>query len=164
MMLLNDRTYHKVGGHFVPCIWVIAKALSNINRYGGHVGQYSVAQHCVLVASQLPDDLKLSGLLHDACEAYLGDIISPVKRGLPEYSELEDRYLDVIDKRFNVDTRNPLVRKADLRMLVTEAKSFGADISLDCWPQVKPYNFKVDKLPPHHAEKAFLEMYRRLTA
>ncbi|RYF85792.1 MAG: hypothetical protein EOO03_12755, partial [Chitinophagaceae bacterium] len=58
----------------------IATALSRIPRFGGHTcAFYSVAQHSVLVAALAPDYLKKEALLHDAAEAYLGDVIKPLK-------------------------------------------------------------------------------------
>lgn len=62
----------------------IAHALSRINRFNGYtIGEpWSVAQHSMLVESLLPEhagpELRLAALLHDAHEAYLGDIATPV--------------------------------------------------------------------------------------
>jgi len=66
----------------------IAHALGNQCRFNGHTMDfYSVAQHCVRVADLLdrrgyPLELQLFGLLHDAGEAYLGDITVPVQRAV----------------------------------------------------------------------------------
>lgn len=67
----------------------IAHALSRINRFSGHThGEpYSVAHHSMLVADLLaswgaPPAIVREGLLHDAGEAYYGDVTSPVKRAL----------------------------------------------------------------------------------
>ena len=58
----------------------IASALAKLCRFTGATASfYSVAQHSVVVARFLPDRLKPYGLLHDAHEAYLGDIATPVK-------------------------------------------------------------------------------------
>jgi len=59
----------------------IAHSLSLINRFGGHTPQpYSVAEHSILVASSYddPKDYR-TALLHDASEAYLGDMVGPLK-------------------------------------------------------------------------------------
>ena len=67
----------------------IAHALSRIARFNGHIAgplPWSVASHSLLVESLLPADagpvLRLHALLHDAHEAYLGDVPTPVKRAL----------------------------------------------------------------------------------
>ena len=58
----------------------IAASLAKICRFtGATFSHYSVAQHSILVASILPPQLQAYGLLHDAHEAYLGDIATPVK-------------------------------------------------------------------------------------
>ena len=80
----------------------IAAALSKICRFGGHSSEfYSVAQHSVLVALMVPKRLRAAALLHDASEAYLGDVIKPLKVILgPIYAELEANFQRVIMERF----------------------------------------------------------------
>lgn len=67
----------------------IAPALGRICRFNGHAafGFYSVAQHSVIGARQMyletqDRNLAAAFLLHDAHEAYLGDITTPVKRAV----------------------------------------------------------------------------------
>jgi len=66
------------------CIEDIAHALSMQCRFGGHLPYfYSVAQHSIN-CSFLVDTpcLKLEVLMHDASEAYLLGIPSPIKKGV----------------------------------------------------------------------------------
>jgi hypothetical protein len=68
----------------------IAWSLAHQCRYNGHTKMfYSVATHCILVSKFLPRVLQLDGLLHDASEAYLSDLPSPVKQVMPEYRRIE---------------------------------------------------------------------------
>lgn len=163
MIALHGGTLHEIGKDFTPDIEVIAFALSHINRFTGHVGPYSVAQHCVLTSRAIFDQhFALDALLHDAPEAYIGDVSAPLKHHLPEYRKLEDHYHGVIDRHFKVGTRRPAVREADLRMLVTEAMLFG--LPLGNFPVVAPYHaLTVDAWPPVRARGAFLERFRELT-
>lgn len=112
----------------------IAHALSQINRFCGHaVFPYSVAQHSVLCSLMVEPEFALSALLHDAAEAYVNDLPSPLKHELPEYMRVENRILECINEKFDVDTSSPEVKAVDLKMLVTEAKVLcnGADWYLD---------------------------------
>ena len=75
----------------------IAHALSNQCRYNGHTSEfYSVAEHSVRVSSCLPPKHQLAGLLHDAAEAYLGDIVRPLKPLLEGYKALEHKTMKAI--------------------------------------------------------------------
>lgn len=81
----------------------IAKALSNICRSGGHREFLSVAQHSCLVCDLAPLALKPVALLHDSAEAYLGDLISPLKYHMPGFRATETTLLSVILEKYNVD-------------------------------------------------------------
>lgn len=105
----------------------IAHALACSNRFGGHVSQpYSVAQHSVLVAKVLPDELKLRGLLHDGHEAYVVDLPRPLKAHLPDYRKMEAKAEQAVHDHFRLGP-DPAgaVRVADCRLLTTEARHFG---------------------------------------
>lgn len=117
-------------------IWAddIAHALSLVCRFGGHVDQfYSVAQHCIEVATLLkqrghPVEMQLCGLLHDATEAYLGDVISPVKQVVPKFKEIENNLEKVIYARYGLpfEEMPSEVKQADRDMLKAEARSLFA--------------------------------------
>lgn len=100
----------------------IAHALGLICRFTGHVREfYSVAQHCVIVARLVPPELALSALLHDATEAYIGDVSRPLKGMLPEYRAIEARLWAAIADRFGV-TESPEIKVADNIALLWERR------------------------------------------
>lgn len=110
----------------------IAHSLSNQCRFSGHVRQfYSVAEHSVRVSRLLEDlgesiEVQLWGLLHDASEAYLVDLPTPLKsdeqigRG---YRSAERTLMAAVCQRFDLDPIEPeAVRYADAVMLATEVR------------------------------------------
>lgn len=126
----------------------IAHSLSMLCRFGGHCRRfYSVAEHSVHVARLLPPHLALWGLLHDASEAYVCDLPTPLKRMIPAYEEIEARVQEVIADRFSLPREMPAeVKAADHAMLLAEARQlmkphlipwneFGkpADVRVRCW-------------------------------
>lgn len=104
------------------CLPDIAASLSKLCRFGGHTREfYSVAQHSVLVANNLPQHLQLAGLLHDAAEAYLCDLPRPVKELLPSYRQLEEKVWHQIAAVLHIPTlEDPLIHTIDLRACKTE--------------------------------------------
>lgn len=163
---LSNGEHHYFGEEFAPDISSIAFSLCFINRFNGHVGAYSVAQHSILVAQQLPQELKLSGLLHDAGESFTGDVASPLKAhlkslGCSSFKELELGYHKIIDDYFGVDTTNPAIKEVDMRMLVTEGKSFGVDGIVE-FNDYTPYGFEIVRASPEVVYKKFMDMFVEL--
>jgi 5'-deoxynucleotidase YfbR-like HD superfamily hydrolase len=125
----------------------ISHALSLINRFTGHSKcPYSVAQHSVMVSRITQPENALWGLLHDASEAYLGDVATPLKNLLPGYRELEERVQRTIARVFRLSwPMPPDVKQADLRALMAEKRDliscshdWGIDVEPECGP-VNPY-------------------------
>lgn len=100
----------------------IVHSLALINRFNGAaMFPYSVAQHSLYVAGLLPPELKLHGLLHDAAEAYVGDMVSPLKKIMSEYKKVEARISRVVADVFGLSYPAPEeVKKADLAVLSAE--------------------------------------------
>jgi hypothetical protein len=91
--LITHRGHKVYPAHLAPDdfdIEDIAHSLSNINRYIGHTREpYSVAEHSVHVSFLVPKEFAMIGLLHDAHEAYVGDVNRPLKIDLQDYREIE---------------------------------------------------------------------------
>lgn len=107
----------------------IAHALSLLCRYNGHVDRfYSVAEHCVLLSHAVSPENALWALLHDATEAYIGDMVRPLKRHIGQYQLIEARLMLHIAERFALPPRHGLlqgqipaeVKEADSRILLDE--------------------------------------------
>lgn len=150
----------------------IATGLANVCRFGGQLRDwYSVAEHSMNVAHLCPPEYKLLGLLHDATEAYICDIPTPLKRELGAvYADIEDRIALAIGLRFGlgeslVALPEP-VKIADRMMVVSERdalqtspQKWGAayEDSLR-YPQFARRYYK-----PEDAREKFLVMFFELT-
>jgi len=117
----------------------IAHSLSLQCRFNGHCKEmYSVADHSLHVSARC--EHKLWGLLHDAAEAYVGDIITPLKRNCPFLKETEDRILEAIAVRFNLPWPVPAeVEDVDLRMWATEQRDLMCKPLFDWVIDIEPY-------------------------
>lgn len=149
----------------------IAHALSMACRYSGHCLRfYSVAEHSVLIAYWLrkqgaAPDVQLWGLMHDASEAYLTDVIRPIKPSLTNYYGLEENLMRVITARFGMAPDMPAaVKEADNRILSDErAQNMRLPGTPDSgWPCLEPLGAKLPFWSPEQAEWHFLDSFHRL--
>lgn len=101
----------------------ISHALSMTCRFCGHCNKfYSVAQHSVIISRFASKENKLWGLLHDATEAYFGDLPSPIKKSIPFYKDAEIQASKIIAKKFNLPESIPdEIHSLDKRLLLTES-------------------------------------------
>lgn len=106
------------------CIEDIARGLSLTYRFNGHSRQpITVAEHSMWVAHSVDEPFKLTALLHDASEAYLGDMVSPIKSLMTDYAKLEFKLMDCIAKKFGFSWPLPAeVKEADAQALQLEWK------------------------------------------
>jgi uncharacterized protein len=143
----------------------IAHGLANICRYSGQCSRfYSVAEHSILV-SEVAVGFELEALLHDAAEAFLGDITRPLKQMLPEYKRIETEVEHAILDRFGVPwPLPPQVKQADLRVLAAEQSQIMPE-GTDGWvrgQKVVPAQIVVRHLSPDEAKHVFLERFKML--
>lgn len=141
----------------------IAHALSMVCRYTGHSCEfYSVAEHSVLV-SYFGDEKY--GILHDASEAYIADIASPIKKmkEFQFYRQIESTLQTLIYNNYGLNDPEPAsLKKADLLMLSTEAHYLLHPLHPEWKVPYEPLPIKLCCLPPKEAKELFLKRFKEL--
>lgn len=125
----------------------------------------TIAEHSVRVAERCPDRFRLDGLLHDAAEAYLGDMPRPYKWRFPLFVAAEERLRRVIAEKFGAAAEIPAeVKRVDDRMQVTEFRDL-IDVHSDEWraelPDEEPFAEMIVPRSAFEAEVEFLAMFER---
>lgn len=161
------------------CLEDIAHHLSSYSncRFGGALPlgiHYSVAQHCCLLAYYALNklnypELARNLLMHDASEAYLGDIVRGLKLLLPDYLEIESKVSKLIQIKYNLShssgIRNKMEKELDSRILLDECMNliprhiaiFRKDLE-----DLEPLGIQFSPWPPQLAYKNFLELCNKL--
>ena len=145
----------------------IAHGLAYQCRFNGQTQDfYSVAQHSLIVMQIVPEEYRLAALLHDAAEAYLGDMVKPLKNLFPEFSVIEARVMEIIGHRFGVDLAklHPSIKQADRIALATEKRDLMPHstepwvylVGIEALPEI------IQPMPPQKAKQAFLDAFARI--
>lgn len=133
----------------------IASGLANNSHFAGQTPYFfSIAQHCVMVCDaycfqnpEASNSMKLLALLHDAAEAYVGDVIKPLKVMLPDYSEIEKKIMNAVACRFELPILLlPAIKPFDLYIQNVEYNAFYE-------------GGKINYLDPEQARKIFLDRF-----
>lgn len=144
----------------------IANGLGNICRFGGQCSRwYSVAEHSVLVSKYVEyytrkdpvDGLVLAALLHDAAEAYIGDVPTPLKRLLPGLRIIEERFEGAIKNAFglSIGFDHQLIKRFDFEMYIRESDLLMHGI-------VHKDRFEINCLDPDSAKTLFIDRMREI--
>lgn len=148
----------------------IAHALSHICRFTGHVNEfYSVAQHSWIGSYFIDQEYALEFLMHDAVEAFVGDVASPLKQLLPGYKAIEHRVEQSVFRKFGIGfPLNRSVKEIDHRMLVTERRDLmPEDTDGKAWEwakDIQPFKMRIIPFEPSLARSLFVKRFRELTS
>jgi len=148
----------------------IAHALSLICRFGGHSrNHYSVGDHsvmCRIRAIELwPTDwmLQLHILLHDASEAYIGDMVRPMKETMPAFNALEDKTQTAIYIGLGLpkptDAEYTKIKRVDNELLMAERRDIINNGGHEWNIPAEAWDFPIGSMTPEQSESAFLKMY-----
>jgi hypothetical protein len=179
----------------------IAHGLALQCRYNGATPEpYSIAQHSILVLDLVtrkafPQSKGIKdweghrvlfchlgnlhmvqwALMHDAAEAYLGDIVNPLKKALPDYQKIEARLEEAIKERFEIETPQSVrdvVKEADTLALLIERNAFHGPNPPKPWfvdsmglEAEIPEDYRSGRLPVlswKDAEREFVWRFRQL--
>lgn len=151
----------------------IAHALSMQCRFNGHIKRfYSVAEHCWLVSHIVPVEYALTGLLHDAPETYIGDMVSPLKREMFDFTRLDHSMMMDIFSIYGAPVDSHAlncVHAADTWIAHQEARALMMNPEIvDDWgppPKFKPamhFDFSEIGLAPERAKQLFLSRFEDL--
>ena len=182
-MKQNNYTRLYTGTKFYPLdprvedihIADISHALACNNRFNGHLPRpYYVGQHSIVVSNNCSPKNALWGLLHDAYEAYLPDIPSPVKHDprFRFYRNAEARGMLAVCERYGLDpVEPPEVKVADKRAYLAEIRDLrGREITAtghikgEVWyKDLLPLEEKVIPWPWQKVEREFTNLFLRLT-
>ena len=151
---------------FVYDIDMIGYALANLCRYTGHVTRfYSVAEHCVHVSRIIKPKYAMEGLLHDASEAFVGDVSSPLKKLITElYTPIEEGIQKAISVQFNLTYPFPDdVHKADKQLYWSERKKIAPAIDA-LWNKQFRASRKCEPQgwSPERAHKEYVHRYHEI--
>lgn len=149
----------------------IAHSLSLICRANGHFKQFfSVARHCINCAKEAKvrghsPKIQMLCLLHDATEAYVGDMTRPLKLQLDYYCECEDRLYSTILKALDItpptEEEKAVIKAIDDCMLYHEFRTFNGDCLFD---EAPPIHIKIEDSERTFAETKtdYLVLYHEL--
>lgn len=148
----------------------IAASLSTRARFTGSTRQfYSVAQHSALVADYMERPHRLWGLLHDAAEAYLPDVVSQMKPrtyledldgSLVKFKTIEKRIMRAVCQHFGLPEEEPAgLKKVDVSVLLAEARDMLPTREVGWWPDGDPIQEFVYPLGPRASKILFLSRY-----
>lgn len=143
----------------------IAHGLAHTCRFAGQCKAfYSVAEHSVLV-SQIVPQAGLAALLHDAAEAFVGDMSRPLKQLLPEYTKIEKNIERVIFQRFGIEwPAPPDMKAADYSVMAAEQVVLmpsGTNEWLSA-ANISPAKVDIRCLDPRSAKSLFLDRFAEL--
>lgn len=135
----------------------IASGLAYRGHFAGQTPyMFTIAQHCILVCNEYclrfpeeSNEMKLMALLHDASEAYTGDIVKPLKMYLPNFVSLENSIMQAIALRFKL----PIHRMAEIK----EIDLLIQNLEYDGFYR----NGAISYLDPEASRKMFLDLFKK---
>ena len=146
----------------------IAQSLSLQCRFNGHVKEfYSVGDHCLRVVSRVSPPNKFWGLMHEAAETYMSDIITPFKyhwRWRRFLKSMEERILKVVAEKYGLPWPIPReIKEVDRRIWATEQRDIRNKPRFEWSSDVEPYPERIVPIESWRTVKwVFMEQFNLL--
>ncbi len=144
----------------------IAHSLSLIVRFNGHCNWlHSVALHSWYMSHLVSPENALCALLHDATEAYMGDVVTPLKNLLPEFSKMENELWEVIASKYQLPVDMPNeVKNQDKKIVFSEKRDvLNRNLGVDWGQEVQPHkNLFIEEIPWQVVKRMFLTRFNEL--
>lgn len=165
----GERFYYRNPQQLQVKLEDIAHGLAMNPRFGGQCQKfYSVALHSVLVSKELENQgyskkIQFYGLLHDAPEAYMGDVPAPLKKELENVKQIEENIMNVIWNA--LDIQHPTgeewrkVKQADKILLYHEASEL---VSRDNWAEKVDRDYNLTSGSRKEDKERFLSRFTDL--
>lgn len=135
----------------------IARSLSRQGRYLGNGNHFlSVAEHSVECSHLVPEEHAFTALMHDAPEAFVGDMHGYIKKLMHDQGErvfdtLENFFWMVLSEKYNLPLKLPaVVHDVDINIRELEMQSLFGERRI------------LAALEPMYAEDAFLDRAEEL--
>ena len=152
-----------------PDIGMIAASLAKTARFNGHGKFYSVAEHSCIMADI--SNYPFTALMHDAPEAFLGDVIRPVKVLLNKFKYCEELCFEYLADYYREHFLYPLpdeVERLDNLMVYNEGIKMGKRVEnwgfkdKDCIENNPSLQKRIKFWDYKKAEKEFIKRFNRL--
>ena len=147
----------------------VAHALSITCRWNGHTKKfYSVAEHSILAATHAINNNEsyldsLFILLHDASEAYVSDVASPIKKFFPTYMDMEEKIQVVIAEKFDLPYPMPKqITEMDYKVLATEKRDLLGEEPASWGRLPNPLDEIIVPMTPIQSKAAFTKRFKEL--
>ena len=161
--------FYSVARHCCLCASIMAVDPRSMYRmrWSRKRKQYEISSDQDKWSPDMHRQIVFHALMHDAAEAYVGDMPRPIKRKFPEFKKIEASLMDMVISRMGMVPLETfpgvaeLIHQIDMRMCVTERDAMLSEPPIDWNLDYEPYEALIENIrsvveDPAETKKQFL--------